>query len=70
MPNVLYSAPQHQSIYGKTRPAANRAAMALRLAAAALRTSQSALGAHYRRLCARMDKVKAVTAAAHRSPPS
>jgi len=30
---------------GKTRPTANRAAQALRLAAAALRTSQSALGA-------------------------
>jgi transposase len=38
----------------------------LRLAAAALRTSQSALGAYYRRLCARMDKPKAVTAAAHK----
>jgi len=36
------------------------------LAAAALRTSQSALGAYYRRLCARMDKAKAVTAAAHK----
>jgi len=51
---------------GKTRPTANRAAQALRLAAAALRTSQSALGAYYRRLCARMDKAKAVTAAAHK----
>jgi hypothetical protein len=37
-----------------------------RLAAAALRTSQSALGAYYRRLCARMDKPKSVTAAAHK----
>jgi hypothetical protein len=35
-------------------------------AAAALRTSQSALGAYFRRLCARMDKAKAVTAAAHK----
>ncbi|WP_157781897.1 hypothetical protein [Rubrivivax gelatinosus] len=41
---------------GKTRPTANRAVQALRLAAAALRTSQSALSAYYRRLCARMDK--------------
>jgi hypothetical protein len=41
-------------------------AQALKLAAAALRTSQSALGAYYRRLCARMDKPKAVTAAAHK----
>jgi hypothetical protein len=44
---------------------AHRAAQALKLAAAALRTSQSALGAYYRRLCSRMDKPKAVTAAAH-----
>lgn len=51
---------------GKTRRCANRAAQALRLAAAALRSSQSALGAYYRRMCARMDKPKAVTAAAHK----
>ncbi|WP_346014399.1 IS110 family RNA-guided transposase [Rubrivivax gelatinosus] len=51
---------------GRTRPTANRAAQALRLAAAALRTNQSALGAYYRRLCARIDKAKAVTAAAHK----
>jgi hypothetical protein len=51
---------------GKTKPCANRAAQALRLAAAALRTSQSALGAYDRRLCARMDKPKAVTTAAHK----
>ena len=51
---------------GKTARVANRAAQALKLAAAALRTSQSALGAYYRRLCARMDKPKAVTAAAHK----
>ena len=51
---------------GKTRRVANRAAQALRLAAAALRSSQSALGAYFRRMCARMDKPKAVTAAAHK----
>jgi transposase len=51
---------------GKTKRCANRAAQALRMAAAALRTSQSALGAYFRRLCARMDKPKAVTAAAHK----
>ena len=50
----------------KTKRVANRAAQALRLAAAALRTSQSALGAYFRRMCARMDKPKAVTAAAHK----
>jgi transposase len=53
-------------ISGKTRRSANRAAQALRLAAAALRTSQSALGAYFRRMCARMDKPKAITAAAHK----
>jgi transposase len=51
---------------GKTKRCANRAAQALRLAAAALRTSKSALGAYYRRMCSRMDKPKAVTAAAHK----
>ena len=51
---------------GKSKRCANRAAQALRLAAAALRTSQSALGAYYRRICSRMDKAKAVTAAAHK----
>jgi transposase len=51
---------------GKTQRCANRAAQALRLAAAALRTSQSALGAYFRRMCSRMDKPKAVTAAAHK----
>jgi len=51
---------------GKTKRCANRAAQALRLAAAALRSSRSALGAYFRRLCSRMDKGKAVTAAAHK----
>jgi len=53
-------------IGGKTKRSANRAAQALRLAAAALRTSQSALGAYFRRMCSRMDKPKAITAAAHK----
>jgi len=51
---------------GKTKRCANHAAQALRLAAAALRPSQSALGAYYRRMCARMDKPRAVAAAAHK----
>jgi transposase len=51
---------------GKTKRCANRAAQALRLAAAALRTSQSAMGAYFRRMCSRMDKPKAITAAAHK----
>ena len=50
---------------GKTKRCANRAAQALRMAAAALRTSQSALGAYFRRMCSRMDKPKAIAAAAH-----
>jgi transposase len=45
---------------------ANRATQALKLAAAALRSSKSALAAYYQRLCARMDKPKAVTAAARK----
>ncbi len=51
---------------GKTKRVANRAAQALRLAAAALRSSKSALGAYFRRMCSRMDKPKTVTAAAHK----
>ena len=51
---------------GATKRAPNRAAQALKLAAAALRTSQSALGAYYRRLCARLDRPRAITAAAHK----
>ncbi len=51
---------------GKTKRCANHAAQALRLAAAALRPSQSALGAYFRRMCSRMDKPKAITAAAHK----
>ena len=49
-----------------TKACANRAAAALRLAAASLRSSKSALGAYFRRLCSRMDKPKAITAAAHK----
>jgi transposase len=49
-----------------TKPCANRAAQALRMAAQALRKSQSALGAYHRRLCARMDRPKAITATAHK----
>jgi len=50
----------------KTKRSVNRAAQAFRQAASALRSSKSALGAYYRRLCGRMDKGKAVTAAAHK----
>jgi transposase len=50
----------------RSKRTGNRATQALKLAAAALRSSKSALGAYYRRMCARMDKPKAVTAAAHK----
>lgn len=53
-------------ISGRSKRSANRAAQALKLAAAGLRTSQSSLGAYYRRLCGRMDRAKAITAAAHK----
>lgn len=53
-------------ISAATSPSTNRAAQALKMAAISLRSSQSALGAYYRRLCARMDKGKAVTACAHK----
>jgi transposase len=51
---------------GASKRTASRAARALKMAAANLRTSQSALGAYYRRLCARMDKPRAITACAHK----
>jgi transposase len=50
----------------KTKRCANQAVQALRLAVAALRTSQSALGAYFRRMGSRMDKPKAIAAAAHK----
>ncbi len=49
-----------------TKRCDNRAAQALRMAAQALRKSQSALGAYHRRLCGRMDRPKAITATAHK----
>lgn len=49
-----------------TRRSASRARQALKMAAQSLCRSESALGAFYRRLCARMDKPKANTATAHK----
>jgi len=51
---------------GTTKRTTNRVAQALKMAAISLRASQSALGAYFRRMCARLDKGKAVTAAAHK----
>ena len=50
----------------KTKPTANRAATALRLAAGSLWRSRSALGAYLRRMSARLGKPQAVTATAHK----
>ena len=50
----------------KTKPSANRAAAALRLAANALHRSGSALGAFLRRKKAHMGAPKAITATAHK----
>lgn len=51
---------------GKTKPSANRAAQALRLAANSLYSSKTALGAYFRRMRARLGAPKAITAAAHK----
>jgi len=50
----------------KSKPSANRAAAALRLAAASLYRSRSALGAYLRRMTVRLGKPQAVTATAHK----
>ena len=50
----------------KTKRSTNRVRQVLKLAAMSLSRSDSALGAFYRRLCARMDKPRANTAVAHK----
>ena len=50
----------------RTRRSVNRVRQALKMAAMSLSRSGSALGAFYRRLCARMDKPSANTAIAHK----
>ncbi len=50
----------------KTKPTANRAATALRLAVSGLARSESALGGYYRRMAARLGKPQAITATAHK----
>jgi hypothetical protein len=55
-----------KTLSSATRPSANRARQALKMAAMSLSRSDSALGAFYRRLCARMDKPRANTAVAHK----
>jgi len=50
----------------RTKPSANRAAAALRMAATGLQRSPSALGAFFRRMKARLGTPKAITATAHK----
>jgi len=50
----------------RTRRSTNRVRQALKLAAMSLSRNGSALGAFYRRMCARMDKPRANTAVAHK----
>lgn len=50
----------------RTQPSANRAAKILRIAAMTLHRSDHALGAFYRRLAARTEKSKAITATARK----
>src|SRR5438094_2238643 len=63
--------PQHKISGGKVlsrrvRPGAHRVTVALRLAARSLHHAQSALGAFFRRMKARLGTPKAITAAAHK----
>jgi transposase len=51
---------------GRTKPCANRAAAALRMAASSLHRSKTAMGAYLRRMKARIGGPKAITATAHR----
>ena len=51
---------------GKTKPCANRAAIALRMAANSLYNSESAFGAFLRRMKMRLGSPKAITALAHK----
>lgn len=51
---------------GASKRIPNRLAQALRQAATTLKNSRSSLGAYYRRLCARLDKAKAIRATAHK----
>jgi len=55
-----------KKLSGKTNRVANRAAIALRMAASTLYRSKSALGAYFRRQRARLGAPKAITATAHK----
>lgn len=51
---------------GRTKPCANHAATALRMAASSLHRSKTALGAYLRRMKSRLGSPKAITATAHK----
>jgi transposase len=53
-------------ISSRTLPSTNRAAATLRMAAMTLGRTQTALGAFYRRMAARLDKPQAITATARK----
>jgi len=55
-----------KNLSGKTKPSANRAAAAFRMAAFGLLNSKSALGAYCRRQRTRLGAPKAITATAHK----
>jgi len=55
-----------KKLSGRTKPCANRAAAALRMAASSLHRSQTALGAYLRRMKARLGAPQAITATAHK----
>ena len=53
-------------MHSRTRPGSQRVAWVLRMCAGTLHRSKSALGAHLRRLKARLGSPKAITAVAHK----
>jgi transposase len=55
-----------KKLSGRTKPSTSRAAAALRMAASSLHHSQSALGAFFRRMKARVGPPKAITATARK----
>ena len=55
-----------KQLSGRTKPSTSRAAAALRMAASSLHHSQSALGAFFRRMKARVGPPKAITATARK----
>lgn len=67
----LHLCPNNKITGGKVKqtgvqPTQNRASTALRVAAASLKHSDSALGAYYRRMCVRHGAPAAITATAHK----